>query len=243
MSEMELSNTGLYDVHCHLLPGIDDGCKTAEESVLLMKESYSQGVRGMIATPHYYPKETIEDFLKRRQQAIERLKPAMEGQDKLPSLAFGAEVYYYPGIVHAENLRKLCMGKSDYMLLELPFSKWGPSVLREVQILRNSYGVNLILAHLERYFKIQDKSMIEELLSYDVMIQMNGEYLLDFWSGRKARAFLAEGNAQFLGSDSHNMNNRKPNLGPAYNSLIKKKMFEVVEEVRENGEILFEKCC
>ena len=62
-----------WDMHSHFLPGMDDGCQTAEESIRLLEYARKRGVVGMIATPHYYPEESIEEFLHRRQEAAQNL--------------------------------------------------------------------------------------------------------------------------------------------------------------------------
>lgn len=62
---------GFCDLHSHILPGMDDGCKTAQQSIEALRLSYAQGVRAMFATPHYYPVESVESFLARRQSAWE----------------------------------------------------------------------------------------------------------------------------------------------------------------------------
>ena len=71
---------GFCDLHSHILPGMDDGCKTPEESVEALRLSYAQGVRAIFATPHYYPVETVENFLARRQEAWDTLQLQIEKQ-------------------------------------------------------------------------------------------------------------------------------------------------------------------
>ena len=61
------------DVHCHCLPGIDDGCKTKEESLALLRQSKQDGIDVIFATPHYYRRKSIPDFLSKRQGAWEQI--------------------------------------------------------------------------------------------------------------------------------------------------------------------------
>ena len=150
---------GLYDLHSHILPHMDDGCKDATRSIEALRLSYAQGVRVIFATPHYYPVESVEDFLARRQTAWETLQAAIreQGVTDIPQIVLGAEVAYRPGISSAEGIEKLCLGNSRYLLLELPFRGWGKEELRQVNNFTCVLGITPILAHYERYRSLQSK--------------------------------------------------------------------------------------
>ena len=232
----------LCDVHCHLLPGIDDGCKTAEESLDLMEESYWQGVTHIEATSNDHPKETVDSFLVRRVEAARRLAEALvqsQWEDH-PSVVLGAEVAYHNGLIYEQKLDRLCIGGSNYLLLELPFAKWDTTVLRDVQMLRNTRGIIPVIAHLERFFAFEDKKTIQELLDMDVMIQMNAEYILNPKTQKKAKKLLQKGVIDLLGSDSHNMDTRMPNLGFAYEQLDDWGMGDIADQLADNALALFE---
>lgn len=215
----------LYDFHSHILPGIDDGCKDACEAVAALKESHAQGVCGVCLTPHFYAEESIEEFLARRQRAREVLDRAMEADaGPFPELCMGAEVAYYPDISHTEGIEKLCLGSSRYLLLELPFHKWGNEVLRDLRSLC-ARGITPILAHIDRYWSMQSGNMLSEILSLELYAQLNGAALLDWKRRGKAKRWLGSGLARYLGSDCHNLSNRAPNLGAA--------MAKLPEDVRD----------
>lgn len=227
-----MPNRHLYDLHCHCLPGIDDGCKTKEESAQVLRQSLKQGVAAIVATPHYYPKETVSSFLDRRNRSYMMLcRFLKDNHIAHPNLFLGAEVAYHTGLVNEKQLNQLCIGQSKYLLLEMPFSKWSPNVLREVQAMRRTRGIIPIIAHIERYLKIQEKHTIETLIYSDVMIQMNAEYILDFWTQRKAKKMLNNGWIQFLGTDSHNLTSRPPNLGQAVHKLEQWKMTDCLDDI------------
>lgn len=244
---MNRMKDGWYDLHCHLLPGMDDGCKTCEESIAVLRRSVQQGVCGMMATPHYYPVESVERFLQRRQQAFRRLQDVLKKQQMpeqpeqpLPRLCLGAEVAYHPGLVCEEQLRQLCLGQSSYMLLELPFERWSPRVLRDVQTLQRVHGITPVIAHLERYRSIEEKAVLQELLEMDVLIQMNAETFHGLWSGLAARKALKRRRVQVLGSDCHNLTSRPPNLGSTVLQLERSGLGQCLEPVRCMGRRIFE---
>ena len=124
----------LCDMHSHILPGMDDGSRDPAMSVNMLRTAAGQGVEHILATPHYYPVESVKDFLQRRARAAEALQSAMAAAgEQLPRVYLAAEVAYRPGIGYEEDLRSLCIGRSEFMLLELPFSPWGPEVLRDIR--------------------------------------------------------------------------------------------------------------
>ena len=82
--------------------------------------------------------------------------------------------------------------------------------------------------------------MIDELRNCDVLIQMNAEYILGgFWNCQKAKKLLKYGMADVLGSDSHNMNDRCPNLGPAADKLLKAGMDEILYGLGRTSKRIF----
>ncbi len=230
----------LYDVHAHFLPAMDDGCQTPEEALLLLQAAKAQGVEGMLATPHYYPVESVEQFLQRRQAAEERLKAALADWDTslLPRIAMGAEVAYHPGLGLEENLQQVCLGNSKYLLLEMPFTKWTTEMFRTVRNISMA-GWTPVIAHLERYLHLQSGRTVAQLLEQDVLVQMNAGTLLRFMRAFTGRRLLKQGTVQLLGSDCHNTTNRPPNLGAAMQTLEKHGMAAYASLLQEQSMELF----
>ena len=228
------------DLHSHILPGMDDGCQSVGEAVQLLRASYEQGIRKICATPHYYPVESVEEFLVRRDAAQQELYKALEKVTlPVPQLCMGAEVASRPGICYQEDLNKLCIGQSQYLLLEMPFHKWGEEVIRTVRGISNVRGITPILAHIERYLPMQDKEILERLLDQEILVQMNAARLLHFSSRGQARRLLSNGTVQLLGSDCHNNSSRPQNLGQAVLYLQKKGMEDVLEEISRRSRRIF----
>ena len=230
----------LCDVHGHFLPGMDDGCKTPEEALQVLKSSYAQGVCRMFATPHYYPVETAADFLERRKEACSRLAEIAWEHKDIPRICLGAEVAYRPGIGFLEDLHKLCIGSSRYLLLELPFTRWNRELLRDVRNMCAVAGVTPILAHIERYLDNGQPDILEQLLELDVLVQMNTGYLLRFSTARKGRQLLNSGMVQLLGSDCHNMTSRPPKMGEAAAYLQKKGMEDILCRISQLSTDIFD---
>ena len=203
-------------MHCHLLPGIDDGCKTVEESLQVLDACIAQGIRWIAATPHYYSDVSVDEFLEQRQQAYERLREAMDPEKHYPEITLGAD----SGLVCEDRLAELCYQGSHYLLLEMPFGKWTPNILRDVESLSCSFGVTPVIAHIERYFKHIDKALVQELMAMDVLIQCNAEFILDGKLFPPAKRMLKNSGIHLLGSDCHGMRSRRENLGPAKDRIL-----------------------
>ena len=228
---------GICDIHSHILPGMDDGCKTVEESLTLLRDSFAQGVRYLAATPHYYPVESVEAFLERREKAWQSLQSRLEAN--MPQIILGAEVSFYTGLCYEERLPELCLGDTDCMLLEMPFAPWEGSVLKEVGSISMVRGITPIIAHIERYLRYQNSDTVQKLLDRGALIQMNGENLLGAFGGHSGRKLLKKGLVQFLGSDCHNTNSRPQNLGQAMQVLRKYKMEDHIQRITGNSLPLF----
>jgi len=230
----------VYDMHGHFLPEMDDGSRSTEESVQMLRAAYEQGVRYMCATPHYYPVETVDAFLSRRQKAADALERKMAGQtEPLPRICYGAEVAFRVGLENETQLDKLCLGKSRYLLLEMPFVRWGKDVIRSLHNICNTRGVIPIIAHLERYLGRQSAQSIHQLLQADVLVQVNTGQFERCISRRKACGLLRSGVVQLLGSDCHNTTDRAPNMGAAVEYLQKHGMQDVLEHINRLSADIF----
>ena len=138
-----------YDLHLHILPGMDDGARDLQMSAGMLREEIRQGCEGLIATPHYYPTESISDFLARRKRAFDELQGWIE--EELPDwegrIGLGAEAAYHNGLVCDPDLEKLCLGHSNYLLLEMPFEKWTSGMLRDVRTLIANGATVVVIEH------------------------------------------------------------------------------------------------
>ncbi|MDO4315099.1 MAG: hypothetical protein Q4C45_04925 [Oscillospiraceae bacterium] len=211
----------MTDLHTHILPGMDDGAKTVEMSLAMLRMERDQGVDTVVLTPHFYrDRESPEKFLSRRRAAGEALRDALESlpeeeRKTLPRLAVGAEVAWMPNLADWPELPRLCLGRSRNLLLELPFSPWSGQMIRQIYDLMGRTGITPVIAHIERYLKIQKAEHIAEVLALGVPVQLSAEPLLHPLRRGRALKLLRGRQVQLLASDCHNTTVRPPNLGPA----------------------------
>ena len=208
----------MTDMHCHILPGMDDGSRSAAESLSMLEASAAQGVERLVATTHFFAGENSpEVFLSRREHAYERLKAVW--RPGLPEIALGAEVCWFAGAGQCDGLERLRIAGTRLLLLEMPFTRWTERMLREVWEIQERPGMTVLLAHVERYLGGQPPAVWEALLDWGVLNQCNADFFLRWRTRRKALQMLREGRIHFLGSDSHNMDTRPPRLGKALEIL------------------------
>lgn len=214
----------MTDFHSHVLPQMDDGSKSIDESIEMLHRAAQQGVRTMVATSHFYAaKESVFEFLSRRNDAAHELYTAMQKKPGLPELRLGAEVAYFPGISKIPEIEYLCVEGTRVLLLEMPFEKWTKRIFQEVDALTAVRGLTVVIAHIERYVGWgNDWKAVRELMQYDVLLQSNAEFFIGNWSRFRALRMLKAGEIQLLGSDCHNLASRAPNLGKAFDVIERK---------------------
>ena len=223
----------MIDFHSHVLPKMDDGSRSIEESLEMLRRSAEQGVQVMVATPHYYAEhEDIPAFLSRRNAAALALRQAAASCAGLPALQLGAEVSYFPGISTTSEIEQLCIEGTRVLLLEMPFSTWTRRIFKELEGLVAVRGLTVVIAHVERYIGAGNNwKSVQELLRYDVLLQSNASFFLGGWSRLRALRMLRAGEIRLLGSDSHNLTDRPPNLGDACRVIERKCGPELLSEL------------
>lgn len=211
----------MIDFHSHILPGMDDGSKSTDESRAMLQMLAAQGAELVAATPHFYAdRESPERFLQRRAAAAQALRQVWTPE--LPPFRLGAEVHYYKGISHLASIRALCLENSTALLLEMPVCRWTDYMMQEVQYLAGAGEITVVIAHMERYRSLQRRDTVARLLENNVRIQCNAGYFVNRWTRGTALRQLARGEVHLLGSDCHNTGARAPQLGAACEWIQKK---------------------
>lgn len=213
----------ILDCHSHVLPGIDDGSASVEESIALLQKEAKQGIGHVVATPHFYAQyETPEVFLHKRQSAEESLRAAMQEIGGLPKLSVGAEVYFFHGISETEILPRLTIDGKHCILIEMPPAPWTDSMYRELENIWYKRGLTPIIAHIDRYIRpFRTYQIPERLARMPVLVQANAGFFLDKRTRALALRLLRSDRIQLLGSDCHNLVNRPPRLEDAVEVIEK----------------------
>lgn len=203
----------MFDLHCHILPGIDDGAGSWDDSMEMARLSLADGVKTLVATPHYSPKVEPELII----DLVEQFNSRLKSQELNLTVYPGMEAYLDPDLPQLlRGGRVLTIGR--HLLLELPFSAlplYTEDVLFQVMLA----GYNVILAHPERNSQvIQKPELVFDWVSRGILVQVNsGSLLGKFGSAVKATTeiLLKAKLVHFLGSDAHSPSQRRPDLGDA----------------------------
>lgn len=231
----------MLDFHSHILPAIDDGAKDTDESIAMLKMLKEQGVNTVALTPHYIATdESPAEFLARREESFKELKKAIEKENAdVPQLLLGAEVYFYPGLLKMDDIDKLRLQNTNMLLLEMPMARWSEHSIREIIEFANSSGINLVLAHIERYLKMQRKDIIDTLLDNDIMLQVNASFFNLKKTRRKALKMFRNNEIHFIGSDCHNTKYRPPHIKDALDVIREKFSDDTVNDfIKEQHELI-----
>lgn len=206
----------LYDLHAHFLPKIDDGAQSSEIAVEMLAYAAEQGVDVIAATSHYYSdRRSISEFLSARELSFARVKSKIDEKGiRCPSIILGAEVYLTRGLSLRDDLEKLCYEGTNLLLLELPYDTWGSWVYREVERIISNCAIKVVLAHPERYLAMRwDKKKLFPFEEMGVIFQLNADDILEH--KRIVGSLLESGCQCVLGSDTHNMAERKNRMREA----------------------------
>lgn len=218
------------DIHAHVLPGVDDGSRTMEESCELIKKAYEQGARAVIATPHYSRRRGaggLHELAETLQKNIREILPEFR-------IYPGQELYYHDALV--EHLRAgtaLTLAGSRYALVEFEPVTPYETVFRGIRKLCQS-GYVPVLAHMERYICLRTERNLADLEGSGCLFQMNYESL----EGnplrkdvRWCRKQVMLGRIQLLGTDMHRLDFRPPETSRAQKWLTTHVSSDMLEQM------------
>ena len=205
------------DFHSHILPRMDDGSGNVEESLAMLRMEAEQGIRQVVATPHFNARyDDPAHFLSRRAAAAQQLREAASQQEDLPRILLGAEVHYFQGISDSEVLRSLTIDGTNCVLIEMPPAPWTEQMYRELEWIHAKQGLIPVIAHIDRYVgPIKNHGILRRLQTLPVLVQANASFFLKWTTAPYGLRLLRQKRIHLLGSDCHNMTDRAPNLGAA----------------------------
>lgn len=217
--------SGYFDIHSHILPGLDDGAKSLDDSKEMLYIAYDNGINHIIATPHYR-ENRFTSGIEEIQGAYNQVKDliAREGLDI--SLYLGNEIYYsHDTSSLLIDGKILTMADSDYVLLEFSPASSYPYIKTALSnIIMSGYWP--ILAHFERYDNlVYNWEYIDEIINMGVLIQINSSTITGSVLAKPTRLvkkLLKYDLVDFIATDTHNNSNRAPSLEPCITYLGKK---------------------
>lgn len=217
--------SGLYDMHCHIVPGVDDGAGTMETSLAILREEEKNGVTDIIITPHFRREMFETDrkvVLRRFMELREEAKKSFPGIRLYLGCEFHANMDMET-LIPSDPLYRMI--GTRYVLLEFS-SAHSRSYIKERTYALLSRGYIPILAHIERYPPLaKDIGLVEELRDMGAYIQVNANAVIgkDGWGYKRfAAKLLKEDLIDFIGSDTHNLSDRACHLEKAYRMVARR---------------------
>jgi len=212
----------MFDLHSHILPGLDDGAKDMETSLSMVRMAAAHGTKAIVATPHFIEGEWLPDW-EVIVAGCRRLQAA-QGH-RIPIRVYpGAEI-----AIHYDNLERLkgpgpyCLNGGCYALVELPATHI-PHFIDEFLFVLQTRGIIPVIAHAERHPEIARKpDLLLEWVRKGVLVQMNGPSLTGRMGDQTkaaAELLLCNNLVHVVGSDGHGLNFRRPKLNRAALRII-----------------------
>lgn len=230
----------VFDIHMHVVYGVDDGAANVEMAMDMLRQAYRQGVRDIICTSHSgidrqrYDRHLAELIRRVKAEGLEiRLYPGCEiacADWCLPQVIAGIEDGTYQ-----------TLNGTEYVLLEFAPYASGEEILRCVKRVMDDTGKRIVIAHVERYYGLQeDKDCVDRLQELGCLLQINAYSLAEESNPLIkgfARQLLAEKRVTFLGSDAHRSSHRPPAVATGVEYVYGNCEAEYAEEVCwRNGE-------
>lgn len=205
--------TGGIDLHCHVLPGVDDGPETVEQAVALCRLLSREGVQVAVATPHQLGRYEAVNTAAQIRRAVAEMREHLRRFHVKLEVCVGGEVRLderIPRLLQDDRILTLGDG-GKYLLLELPtgLAFEVSAVLDRVTV----PGLRIVLAHAERYDFLRAAGAAERWRDAGVILQINGSSLVGGWSPAAEAAgwdLLARGVATVVASDAHSIGHRRP---------------------------------
>jgi protein-tyrosine phosphatase len=203
-----LGEVKMYDIHCHILPGVDDGPSTIAEAVEIARAAEQAGIQVIVCTPHY-----IDDNYKSGSEynltILNSLKKAIELNSIGIELYLGNEIYITPDIIELLDMNIIVtLNNSRYILIEMPIHN-KPLFTDDVIFKLRLRGLVPVIAHPERYeWVISNPKELSNIIDKGCLMQLNTASINGYYGDRvrkAAKTLIMENYIHLLGSDSHSL--------------------------------------
>ncbi len=211
----------MVDIHCHILPGFDDGADNIEESLRMARIAAGGGTKAIIVTPHSNIPDSYQNYLdKFYVDSFKELKAKIKEQRIPLDIYPGHEIFATDDLIEPIKRKKLLtLCNSDYPLVEFAFKERSESVYQKLQILV-AEGLTPIVAHPERYaFVFENGSAPLMLKKLGCLLQINKGSLKKSFGANAydvSQALIRREVADFVASDAHSPYMRTPYLADAH---------------------------
>lgn len=231
----------MIDIHTHILPGVDDGAKSEEDSIAMAKQAVEQGIRTLIATPHHYNGSYFNDkasILRNVSILNELFKNEGIPLEVLP----GQETRIYGEIIQGiENDEILPLNETKFLFIEFPSAsvpQYAKQILFDIQM----KGYTPVIVHPERNQELlENPNLLYDFVKNGALSQVTAASLIGKFGKdiKKYAEQLIECNqTHFIASDAHNIKSRKFVMQDAFEAVKKSYGSDFVYLFQENSQLL-----
>ena len=233
----------MIDIHCHILPDIDDGASDLDEALEMARIAQSEGIRKIVNTSHFHPKfkyKMGEELL----DEVNRFNVALKANNIDIEVLLGNEIYYTDEIIEQlQDLNFYTLNNSRYILIELPPTNFPKDLCNIVYELKEKNYIP-VFAHVERYREVQENpELIYEVINAGAIIQVNSHSILGK-SGKELQkvcnTLLNRNMVHVVGTDAHSSKRRTPIFLDAYKYVSEKYSKEMADDlfIKNNNAII-----
>lgn len=228
----------MLDLHCHILPEVDDGAGSIGEALSMATMAVREGIDAVVATPHCLDARNIDAFVQGVERQRQQLQAVLDAQQMDLDIFLGAEVFMDPAFLKVGGLERLTINFTRYILVELPMGEV-PLYAEDFIYRLRLKGFIPIIAHPERNLAImRDPNVLYRLVDLGCLCQITTGSITGLFGKqvkRCARILLTHGMGHVLGTDAHSEGTRGPYMKKAVEQL---KAWLNEEEVRDIVNIL-----
>lgn len=198
----------MIDLHCHILPGVDDGALDVEDSVGMARQAENDGIEAICATPHIRHDHDVR--IEGVEGRVERLNERLRDEGVPVSVLQGGEVAETAvEALSEEELSRVCLGSGRWILLEPAPGPLGDSLLRRVSHLAER-GRRALIAHPERHLSADMHARIAGLVAAGALVQATADFFLRERFAAGMTALAGAGLVHVLSSDAHSSHGGRP---------------------------------
>lgn len=227
----------IADIHCHILPGIDDGAKTLQETKKMLQMAKKEKIGKILATPHFNCERKV-GFSKECQKAYEEICKELEERDLGIELFLGNEIFYSSGVLEAlKKGEALTLNYTQYILIEFAPYVELLTIKKAVQELQMA-GYFPILAHIERYECLKKEENVRNLVDMGAYIQVNASSLTGRLGMRTQwylKKLMRHELVHVVATDAHGSKERRPRIQDAAGYIRKKAGIDFCRKVTEEN--------
>ena len=228
----------MIDIHTHILPGIDDGAKTIEESLNILKKAHDSNITDIVLTPHFIVNSKYNTNNKDKYKLLNILNEELISNNININLYLGNEVYIDTGISNLLNTDISTINNSRYMLIELPMNRKS-TIIDDVLYELSKKNIIPIIAHPERYTSYyKDYEFFQDLIDKGCLLQGNIGSLYNKYglkAKRMIKGLLKKRMISFMASDIHHDSSDlySKNINKDLYKLLKDKAY--IDNILENN--------